>query len=208
MVYLGRIIFIRKHVGIKRKEGAGLVDTAIRRMAAAVIPRAVSRQASGFLLCLDYRKDNPAENSISRRLLIWTKERGALPRILFSMFTLRDFCGLFVELLEICSSIFCRKLIANVSLLQFHTCNSLDSSRILRRISMIFLLRVRVNFVLILVFVSVITLLVNSIVKIFAPHPIHKKRKPFSTLSTPLHRLLYNSCVPQSFEIILIISFT
>lgn len=26
MVYLGRIIFIRKHVGIKRKEGAGLVD--------------------------------------------------------------------------------------------------------------------------------------------------------------------------------------
>lgn len=70
MVYLGRIIFIRKHVGIKRKEGAGLVDTAIRRMAAAVIPRAVSRQPSGFLLCLDYRKDNPAENSISRGLLI------------------------------------------------------------------------------------------------------------------------------------------
>lgn len=59
---------------------------------------------------------------------------------------------------------------------------------------MIFLLRVRV-----------VSLLLNSIVETFAPHSQKKENR--STFFQ--HRyILYNSCIPQSFEIILIISFT
>lgn len=109
MVYLGRIIFIRKHVGIKRKEGAGLVDKTNGRRCYpegcfANLQDFYSVWITAKIIPLACRKFNFAR-AIN---LNGSKERGAPPVSNFiTTFTLCVIFGLFVELLEMSSKINC-----------------------------------------------------------------------------------------------------